>query len=149
VLLVYLIIQTRKLTDIELRNMSLFETLVCKIEFYKTSYAMSLRATAFATALIAFGANLTQQNANGEFNISNIPLLIAFYVLFYIFFISVYQLSSSIYLKQLTNALSNLEQNILDEIEHEMAKNRKTRIFIGLSMFILILVGIVMYFVTS
>ncbi len=149
VLLVYLIIQTRKLTAIELRNMSLFETLVCKIEFFKTSYTMSLRATAFATAFIAFAANLTQQNANGEFNISNIPLLITIYVLFYVFFNSLYKLSSSIYLKQLTNALSNLEQNILDEMEHEMAKNRKTRIFIGLSMSVMLLAGIVMYFIAS
>ncbi len=149
VLLVYLIIQTRKLTAIELQNKSLFETLVCKIEFYKTSYSISLRATAFATAIIAFGTNLTQQNANGEFNISNIPLLITFYVLFYIFFNSLYQLSSSIYLKQLTNALSNLEQNILDEMEHEMAKNRKTRIFIGFTTSVLLLAGIVMYFIAS
>lgn len=144
-LLVNLIVQAKKLNNIDLQDSSLREILVSKIRYYKTSFYWILQSMALATAFLPFSVNLTQESADGEFNISKIFLLIGFYILVYLFSISLFRITHSIYLKQLMNALNNLEKNILDEMEKELAKSKRIRKIIGISLLIITLVGIIMF----
>jgi len=148
-LLVNLIFQVRKLKNIDLQNSSLREILVSKIRYYNTSFYWVLQSMALATAFLPFAVNLTQESADGEFNISKIFLLIGFYILIYLFSISLYRITHSIYLKQLINALNNLEKNVLDEMEKELAKSKRIRKIIGISLILLTLAGIIMFIIET
>jgi len=145
-ILINFILQATKLKQIDLLNFSLRKVLVEKIRFFNKSFYWVIQSMALATTLLPFAINLTQENANGEFNISKIFLLISFYILVYLFSLTLYKITHSIYLKQLHNALDNLDTNVLDEMEEELKRSMKIRIIIAISMTILTVVGIIIFF---
>ena len=143
----YLILQAKRLQQIDRKDSSLREILVEKIEFFNKSFYWVIQSFSVATALLPFAINLTQESADGAFNISKIFLLIAFYISVYLLSLTLYKITHSIYLKQLQNALANLDANVFDEMEKELKRNRKIRIFIAIFLSGLTIAGIIIFLI--
>jgi len=145
-LVINMIVQYKKLKQIDSQILNLRDILFEKIGYFNKSFSRVIQSMALATAFLPFSVNLTMENSNGEFNISKIYLLLGFYILIYIVSLTLYRLTHSIYLKQLKNALKNLEENIFNEIEAEIRKSRKFSRIIGLCLLVITIVGIIFYY---
>jgi len=144
-LLINMIVQYKKLKQIDSQILNLREILFEKIRYFNKSFSGVIQSMALATAFLPFSVNLTMENVNGEFNISEIYLLIGFYILIYIVSLTLYRLTHSIYLKQLVNALKNFEENIFDEMEEEMQRSKRMNKIITVFLVAITVVGILMY----
>ena len=140
-------LQAKKLKQIDIEDLSLKEVLVKKINFFNKQFFWVLQSMAAATAFLPFAVNLTQESADGEFNFSRIFLLISFYIFVYFFSIILYRLTHSVYLKQLQNALSNLEKGGLDKMEAVLEKDKRLRKILFFCLLFISLAGILMFFI--
>lgn len=142
----FLFFQIKKLRRIELGDMNLKDTLIYKINFFNKSFNWILHINALSVAFIPFVVNLTQESNDGKFDYKYPYILFCFYILSYCIMLFFSKISNNIYLKQLINALKNLEQTTLDGIKKELKKNKILGISILILTLILIISGVFAYF---
>jgi len=142
----FLFFQIKKLKAVESGDMNLKDTLTSKINFYNKSFNWVLHINSLSVAFIPFVVNLSQESIDGQFDYKYPYILFCFYILTYCIMLFFSKISNSIYLKQLKNALKNLEQRTLDGIETELRKNRIIGITILVLTLILLISGVFAYF---
>ncbi len=147
ILVHYLFKQMKRLKTLDAKQADLHQVLQDKIDFFNHAFNRAMFAYGFAVMLLPFNVNLYQERANGGFKGLDLLLLVGFYILAFAFSYVLIKMTYSVYLKQLKNALSNLEQSTLVNMEEELKMNRKRNRIIGAIMVLFVLLGGVAYVV--
>ena len=124
VLLAFLLYQYKKLSRIDRAGLSLRDILMSKIEYFNRSLYLVHHTIAASVVLLILALNLLADNNDGNYYVGNMWLYIGFNITAYICMMIVLRLSHSLYLKQYENALSDLEEIKLTEMNAEIRKHR-------------------------
>jgi len=139
----FLLTQLRVVKKMDTKEFDLQSLLVYKIKYFTTRFQLVQHSVSFAIVLATFTINLTMENSDGVFELRKILILSAFYLFIYLFNLFLYRISYNVYLKQLRNALVNLEENTLKSFDKELKKHKRIKIVIGLISACVLLSGII------
>ena len=143
---IYLYKQFKTIKKIDTKSLDLKGLLIYKLKYLNTQFQVALHCIAFSVVIVTFTINLTMENSNGIFELRKIIILSVFYLFVYFINIFLYKTIHNVYIKQLKNALFNLEENTLKSISEELKKHKRIRLIIGIAATILILAGIIVLF---
>jgi len=148
-IIIYLITQAGIVKKTDARSIDLHSLLAYKIKYFRTRFQIVLHCLSLSIVLVTFTLNLTMENTDGVFEIRKILILSVYYVFAYLVTLFLSKVIHSVYLKQLKNALFNLEENTLDSIEEEMLKYKKIRRIILIMVSIALIMGVIFLLVKS
>ena len=123
------------------KEFNLHKLLLYKIKYFNTRFQLVQHTVALSIVFATFGINLTMENNDGVFELDKILILSVFYIFIYFITIFLYKFTFNVYLKQLRNALSNLEENTLKSLDKELRKHKRIRKLIGFIIVIIFLTG--------
>lgn len=86
------------------------------------------------------------ENADGIFEARKILILSVFYLFAYFGSYYLFKIMHSVYLKQLKNALLNLDENSLQSIDHELKKHKQIGRIVFVILSIIVAIGIILLF---
>ena len=139
----YLIVQYKIIKRIDVRCPDLKELLVYKLKYLNTKFQIALHCIAFSIVVATFTINLTIENSDGIFEFRKILILSLFYIFVYVSNLFIYKTIHKVYIKQLENALFNLEKKSLKSFSKELKKQKRMNRIIGIIALIILLIGVV------
>lgn len=142
VLILYLWSQVRQLRRMDLLDLNLHDLLIHKISYLNSRYNWAMHGVSLSIVLATFTINLTIENPDGIFEMRKILILSVFYLFAYLFTYGLIKLSLRVVDKQLKNALFNLEEQTLRDLDGELRKHRRLNRVIAIGFLVLVLTGI-------
>ncbi|MBT3210131.1 MAG: hypothetical protein HN704_07370 [Bacteroidetes bacterium] len=146
---IFLIIQLRVINKMDTRGFDLHKLLLYKIKYFNTKLKLIQHSVALSIVLATFGLNLTMENNDGIFELNKILMLSVFYIFSYLVIIFINKFTHNVYLKQLRNALFNLEENTLISLDKELKKHNRIGKLIGFVIAIIFLIGLIFLLVNT
>jgi len=146
---IFLIRQLSVIKKLDSSKLNLKNVLLNKLKYLKTKFQLALHFIALSVVLATFNINLTMESSDGILEIRKILILSAFYIFIYITTVFFYKLIHSVYIKQLENALFNLEENTLRSFNEELNKHKRIRKIIGIIFIAILLLGIIFLAINS
>ncbi len=143
---VFLIIQLRVIEKMDTLEFDLHKLLLYKIKYFNTRLKLVQHSGSLSIVLATFCINLTMENNDGIFEINKILILSIFYAFSYFIMIFLFKFTHDVYLKQLRNALFNLEENTLISLDNELKKHKRIGKLIGFVFLIIFVMGIIFLF---
>ena len=147
-LILFLWSQFRRLRRMDLLGLNLHELLIKKISYLNSRYNWAMHGVSLSIVLATFTINLTIENPDGIFEMRKILILSVFYLFAYLFTYGLIKLSLRVVDKQLKNALFNLEEQTLRDLDGELRKHRRLSRMIAIGFLILVLTGIALMLFT-
>jgi len=141
-LITFLLIQIGVIRRMDTLELNLHNLLVYKIKYLNTRFNLALHCVSLSIVLATFTINLTMESNDGIFELRKILILSAFYLFVYIMTFILSKLTHRVYDRQLRNALSNLEENTLKNIDKVLKRHKMTGRIIAVVMAILVLSGV-------
>jgi len=148
-IIIYLITQAGIVKKTDARSIDLHSLLAYKIKYFRTRFQIVLHCLSLSIVLVTFTLNLTMENTDGILEIRKVLILSVYYVFAYLVTLFLSKIIHSVYLKQLKNALFNLEENTFNSIEEEMLKYKKIRRIILIMVSIALIMGVIFLLVKS
>jgi len=148
-IIIFLLQQVSSIQKMGAFTMDLHALLVLKIKYFTTRFQVALHCVALSLVLATFSLNLTMENEDGIIELRKVLILGAFYLVVYFISVYIYQLTHRVYLKQLKNALANLEENSLTSLDQEMKRHLKIRNILLLIALIVFIGGLVALYIVS
>lgn len=145
----FLLTQLRIINKMDTTEFDLHRLLLNKIKYFNTRFKLTQHAVALSIVFVTFGINLTMENNDGIFETRKILILSAFYIFTYFVTIFLYKFTHDVYLKQLRNALFNLEENTLKSLDKELKKHNWIRKLIGFVILIVFLIGMIFLLINT
>lgn len=146
---VFLLIQLKVINKMDSREFDLHKLLLYKIKYFTTQLKLIQHAVALSIVLATFCINLTLENKDGIFELNKIMILSIFYIFVYFVMIFINKFTYDVFLKQLRNALFNLEENTLISLDKELKKHKRIGRLIGIIIAIIFLTGVIFLFANT
>lgn len=149
--MIYLLYKNMKeLIAISQNTNDLHQLLIYKIKYYNKNFQTVIHFVALSVIFLTFTINLTIENSDAIFELRKILLLCVFYIFAYLMMFVLINFSYKVYIKQLENALYNLQENTFNSIDKELKKHKNIKRAIVIIAIIVVTFGIiVMYFKTA
>lgn len=145
----YLIIQLRIIRKLDTKGKDLKNVLLNKVKYLNTSFQWALHLVALSVVFVTMNINLTMENNDGIFELRKIIILSLFYIFIYFVTVFFYKISFGVYIKQLDNALFNLEEKTLRSFDDELKKHKRIRRIIGFIILTAFLLGMIVLIIVT
>ncbi len=141
--LVFMLVQLRVINNMHTIDFDLHNLLKYKIRYFTTRLRLVRHLVALSIVFVTFGLNLTMEKNDGIFELNKILTLSIFYFFTYFIIMYLQKFTHDAYLKQLRNALCNLEENTLISLDKELIQHKRISKLIGIIITIIFLIGII------